>query len=231
MLTVSIDYGNNTKELSSTRKRSLEVHGENGSKKEKKKLKLEKTEPKLEADEAQHKMIMEFKSQGQKLTEKVKSKKVLLKKLQKLRKMGDGSKSDVDTSKKMEPKEEIKTELSLDTVVTYSGQISKTGESSLKTREVGKVTQEYKKKTSQTEGCINKDDVEWYQENISDVFNQLIRDLLQDTPLHVLVERFMSEIHKSMQHIKLQPEIGLAEIQDIVNTIADKEGTALKSML
>ena len=34
-----------------------------------------------------------------------------------------------------------------------------------------------------------------------------------------------------MQHIKLQPEMGLAEIKDIVDTIADKEGTALKSML
>ena len=41
----------------------------------------------------------------------------------------------------------------------------------------------------------------------------------------------MSEIHRSMQHIKLQPEIGLAEIQDIVNMIADKDGTALKSFM
>ena len=34
-----------------------------------------------------------------------------------------------------------------------------------------------------------------------------------------------------MQHIKLQPEIVLAEIQDIVNTVADKESTALKLLL
>ena len=34
-----------------------------------------------------------------------------------------------------------------------------------------------------------------------------------------------------MQHIKLQPEVGLAEIQDIVDTIADKDGTALKLFL
>ena len=34
-----------------------------------------------------------------------------------------------------------------------------------------------------------------------------------------------------MEHIKLQPEIGLAEIQDIVNMVADKDGTALKSIL
>ena len=38
-------------------------------------------------------------------------------------------------------------------------------------------------------------------------------------------------MRKSMQHIKLQPEIGLAELQDIVNMVADKEGTALKSFL
>ena len=34
-----------------------------------------------------------------------------------------------------------------------------------------------------------------------------------------------------MQHIKLQPKIGLAEIQNIVNMIVDKDGTALKSFL
>ena len=34
-----------------------------------------------------------------------------------------------------------------------------------------------------------------------------------------------------MQHIKLQPEIGLADIQDIINMITDKDGTALKSFL
>ena len=34
-----------------------------------------------------------------------------------------------------------------------------------------------------------------------------------------------------MQCIKLQPEIGLGEIQDIVNMAADKEGTALKSFM
>ena len=159
-----------------------------------------------EAEETQHRVIMEFKSQGQKLTEKEKSKKVLLKKLQKLRKSGNESKSDVATTTiKIEPKQ-VKTELPADTVVTEK--ISKRGESSLKSQEVGKETQEYKKKTSQTEGCINKDDAEWYQENINDVFNQLERDVLQDNQLYVLVKRFMSEIRKSMQHIKLQPEIG-----------------------
>ena len=56
-------------------------------------------------------------------------------------------------------------------------------------------------------------------------------DLLEDGPLHMLIKKFISEIRKSMQCIKLQPEIGSAEIKDIVNMIADKEGTALKSML
>ena len=55
--------------------------------------------------------------------------------------------------------------------------------------------------------------------------------MLQDEQLHMLVQKVMFEIRRCMQHIKLQPEIGLAEIQDIVDTIADKEGTALKSFL
>ena len=55
--------------------------------------------------------------------------------------------------------------------------------------------------------------------------------MLQDEQLHTLVQKFTLEIHRCMQHIKLQPEIGLVEIQDIVDTIADKEGTALKSFL
>ena len=49
----------------------------------------------------------------------------------------------------------------------------KTGESLLKSQEVGMKTGESKKKMSQTEGCINKDDVEWYQENVSGAFHQL----------------------------------------------------------
>ena len=187
----------------------MESHGESSFKKEKKTLRLGKTEPKAEAeaDETQHRMIMEFKSQGQKLTEKEKSKKVLLKKLQKLRRLVDEPKSEVATTTKMIEPKEVKTELPADTVVMEN------------------------KKTSQTEGCVNKDDAEWYQENINDVFNQLKSGLLQDNQLHVLVKRFTSDIRKSMQHIKLQPEIGLAEIQDIVDMIADKKGTALKSFL
>ena len=81
------------------------------------------------------------------------------------------------------------------------------------------------------DGCVNKEDVEWYQNNVSVAFDQLKSGLLQDEQLHMLVQKFTLEIHRCMQHIKLQPEIGLAEIQDIVDTIADKEGTALKSFL
>ena len=76
--------------------------------------------------------------------------------------------------------------------------ISKPGESLLKSQEVDKDTHEYKKKTSQTEGCVNKDDVEWYQENVNDAFDQLKNNLLQDNQLYVLVKRFTSEIRKSM---------------------------------
>ena len=73
--------------------------------------------------------------------------------------------------------------------------------------------------------------MEWYQENVNDAFDQLKNGLLQDEQLHTLVEKFTSEIRRSMQRIKLQPEIELAEIQDIVNMVADKDGTALKSFL
>ena len=66
---------------------------------------------------------------------------------------------------------------------------------------------------------------------MKDAFNQLTTYLLKDEPLNMLIEKFVSEICRSMQDIKLQPEIGLAEIEDIVDTIADKEGTPLKSML
>ena len=59
---------------------------------------------------------------------------------------------------------------------------------------------------------MNKEDAEWYQKNVNDAFNQLKSSLLQDEQLHTLVENFMLEICRSMQHIKLQPEIGLVEI-------------------
>ena len=61
----------------STKKRILESLEESGSKKVIKRLKLGKTESKTEAEleETRLKKIMEFKGQGQKLTENEKSKK------------------------------------------------------------------------------------------------------------------------------------------------------------
>ena len=171
---------------------------------------------------------MEFKDQRQKLTEKEKSKKVLLKKLQKLRKSGEEPMSKtVMTNVEMEQKE---TKMELPAVSAIKGEMCETDESSLKPQDVGMKTEE-SKRMSQTEGCVNKEDAEWYQENVSDAFDQLKSGLLQDEQLHMLLERFMLEICRCMQHIKLQPEIGLAEIQDIVNMIVDKDGTALKSFL
>ena len=132
------------------------------------------------------------------------------------------------TTEKMEQKE-VKTELAAAPVI--ENKMCETGKSSLKLQEVGTKTSESKKKMSQTEGCINKENAEWYQENINDAFDQLKKDLLQDEQLHALIEKFMFEIHRSTQHIKLQPERELVEMRDIVDTITDKDGTPLKSFL
>ena len=113
------------------------------------------------------------------------------------------------TTEKMEQKE-VKTKLAAAQVI--EDKMCKTGESSLKLQEVGTKTGEGKKKMSQTEGCINKEDTEWYQENVNDAFDQLKKDLLQDEQLQALIEKFMFEIRRSMQRIKLQNEIKLAEM-------------------
>ena len=63
-------------------------------------------------------------------------------------------------------------------------------------------TGESQRKMSQTEGCVNKEDAEWYQRNVSDAFDQLRTGLLQDKQLHASLEKFTSEIHTSMQCIK-----------------------------
>ena len=92
------------------------------------------------------------------MTDKEKSKKVLLKKLQKLRRSGEELMSKVTTTTgKMEQKE-IKTELPAAPV--FEDRMHETGKSSLKSQEVGMKTGESKKKMSQTEGCVNKDDAE-----------------------------------------------------------------------
>ena len=146
-----------------------------------------------------------------------------------MKKSGEQPMSKVTTTTEKMEQKEVKIDLSGALVIEHK--MCKTGESLLKSQEVGTKTSQSKKKMSQTEGCINKDSAEWYQENINDAFDQLKKGLLQDEQLHTLIEKFMSEICRSMQHIKLQPEIELAEIRDIVNTIADKDGTALKSFL
>ena len=97
-----------------------------------KKQKLGKTEPKMEAEskETRLKKIMEFKEQGQKLTEREKSKKVLLKKLQKLRKLGEKPMSTTAmTTVEMEQKE---TKMELPAVSTIEAEMHKTGKSLLK---------------------------------------------------------------------------------------------------
>ena len=113
------------------------------------------------------------------------------------------------TTEKMEQKE-VKTELPAAPVI--EGRMSETGKSSLKSQEVDTKTRESKKRMSQTEGCINKEEVEWYPKNVNGAFDQLKKGLLEAKQLHALIEKFMSEIRRSMQCIKLQPEIELAEI-------------------
>ena len=132
------------------------------------------------------------------------------------------------TTVKIEQKE---TKTKPPAVSTIRSETREICESSLKLQEVGTKAGERKKKTSPTDRCVNKEDAEWYQNSVSVAFDQLKSDLLQDEKLHMSVQKFTLEIRRCMQHIKLQPEVGLAEIQDIVGTIADKEGTALKSFL
>ena len=67
---------------------------------------------------------------------------------------------------------------------------SETGESSQKPCETSEVVED-KKQMSKAEGCINKEDAEWYQETISNAFDQLKSGLLKDEPLNVLIEKFM----------------------------------------
>ena len=98
-------------------------------------------------------------------------------------------------------------------------------------QEVEAKTGKSKKKTSPVDRCVNKEDAEWYQNSVSTAFNQLKSEMLQGEQLQMVVQKFALEIRRCIQHIKLQPGVGLAEIQDIVDTIADKEGMALKSFL
>ena len=142
----------------SSKKRVVEPQVEGGSKKERKRLKKLKTEPEAEtrSQETRIKKIMEFKSQGQKITEKEKLKKVLLKKLQKLRKSGKKPASKPETTTVKIEQKETKTEPPA--VSTIRSETREIGESSLKLQEVGTKAGESKKKTSPTDGCVNKED-------------------------------------------------------------------------
>ena len=132
------------------------------------------------------------------------------------------------TTVKIEQKE---TKTKSPTASTIKRETCKIGESSLKSQEVEAKTSKSKKKSSPADGCVNKEDAEWYQNSVSIAFNQLKSEMLQSEQLQTVVQKFTLEICRCMQHIKLQHGVGLAEIQDIVDTIADKEGTALKSFL
>ena len=172
----------------SSKKRVLEPQVEGSSKKERKRLKQAKKEPGVEtgSEETQIKKITEFKSQGQKLTEKEKSKKVLLRKLQKLRKSGEKPLSKTEmTTVQIEQKETKTKSPAVSTIRSETREIS---ESSLKLQEVGTKAGESKKKMSPTDGCVNKEDVEWYQNNVSIAFDQLKSGLLQDEQLHTFPE-------------------------------------------
>ena len=130
-----------------SRKRILEPQVEGGSEKERKKLKKARTEPRKGTglEERQIKKIMQFKSPEQKLTVREKSKKVLLKKLQKLRKSGGpGSEAEM-TTVKIDQKE---TETKLPTASTIKKQTCEIGESLLKLQEVETKTGKSKMKMS-----------------------------------------------------------------------------------
>ena len=213
-----------------SRKRITEPQVEGGSEKKRKKLKKARTEPGegTGLEERQIKKIMQFKNPEQKLTEREKSKKILLKKLQKLKKSGGPGTEAETTTVKIEQK---KIETKSPTTSTTKKETCQIGESSLKSQEVEAKTGKSKKKLSPADRCVNKEDAEWYQNSVSIAFNQLKSEMLQGEQLQTVVQKFTLEIGRCMQHIKLQPGVGLVEIQDILDTIADKEGTALKLFL
>ena len=143
----------------SSRKRVPEPQVEGGSKKHRKKLKKARAEPGegTESEEKQIQTIVQFKNPEQKLTEKEKSKKVLLKNLQKLEKAG-GPVSEVEmTTEKIKWKG---TETELCTASTIKKETCEIGESLLKLQEVETKTGKSKKKMSPTDGCVNKEDAE-----------------------------------------------------------------------
>ena len=213
-----------------SRKRTPEPQVEGGSEKGRKKLKKARTEPGkgTGSEEKPIKKIVQLKNPQQKLTEREKTKKALLKNIRKLRKseapMSEAEKTTVKIGEK-------KTDTESSTASTIKKEICEIGESSLKSQKVETKIGKSKKRTSPAEGCINKEDAEWYQNSVSIAFEQLKNELLQGEQLQTVSEKFTLEIHRCMQHIYLQPGVGLVEIQDIIDTIIDKKGTALKLFL
>ena len=154
-------------------------------------------------------------------------KKALLKKIQKLRKSeGPVSEAERTTSKIGEKK----TDTDSFTASMIKKEICEIGESLLKLQKVETEIGKSKKRMSPAEGCINKEDAEWYQNSVSIAFDQMKNELLQDEQLQTVAGKFTLEIW-CMEHINLQPGVGLAEIQDIMDTIIDRKGTALQSFL
>ena len=180
----------------SSKKRVLEPQVGCGSKKERKRLKKARTELGKEtgSEETRIKKIMELKSQEQKLTEREKSKKVLLKKLQKLRKFGEPM-SEVTTVRL----KQMETKMKSPTASTIKSKTCKIGESSLKPQEFGTKPGESKKKTSPADRCVNKEDAEWYQNNVGIAFDQLKNGLLQDEQLQTVVQQFTLEIRNQFK--------------------------------
>ena len=212
------------------RKRTPEPQVEGGSEKERKNLKKARTEPgeQTGSEEKPIKKIVQLKNSEQKLTKKEKLKKALLKKIRKLRK-SEGPASEVE--KTTVTIGEKKTDTELFTASTIKKEICEIGKSLLKSQKVETEIGKSKRRMSPAEGCINKKDAEWYQNSVSIAFEPLKNELLQGEQLQKVSEKFTLEICRCMQHINLQPGVGLVEIQDIIDMIIDKKGTALKLFL
>ena len=170
----------------SSRKRIPEPQVEGGSEKGRKKLKKARTEPGEEtgSEEKQIKTVMQLKNLEQKLTEREKSKKVLLKKLQKLRKAGGPMSEAEMITEKIKQKG---TGTKSSTASTIKKETCKIGESLLKLQEVETKTDKSKKNTSPTDGCVNKEDAEWYQNSVRIASNQLKNEMLQGEQLQTVV--------------------------------------------
>ena len=72
------------------------------------------------------------------------------------------------TTVKIEQKE---TKTKLPAVSTVKSETHKIGKSSLKPQEVGTEAGESKRKMTPADGCVNKEDAEWYRNSVSVAFN------------------------------------------------------------